>query len=61
VAASAVARNLIKRRCKEAIRLRVGRLAAKTAYVFTARKPAADASFADISREIGDLLEKAGA
>lgn len=41
--------------------MRVGRLAAKTAYVFTARKPAADASFADISREIGDLLEKAGA
>ncbi|OGG74151.1 hypothetical protein A3A40_03245 [Candidatus Kaiserbacteria bacterium RIFCSPLOWO2_01_FULL_54_20] len=60
VAPKAVERNLIKRRCREAVRahMRTRASAPPLLLVFRAKKEAAGATFADILRDIGGLVDK---
>src|SRR3989344_2469237 len=58
VSPRAVQRNLIKRRCREAVRahLRASTSVPPLVLVFRAKKEAAGATFADIFRDIGGLI-----
>jgi ribonuclease P protein component len=58
----AVYRNRIKRRMREAVRVRVqkGEIAVGWDVVFIARHPMKDASFQQVDRAIGLLLRRAG-
>lgn len=58
-AASAVDRNLIKRRCREACRLAVKAAAAPCSLVFYAKKEAKGASYAEIEKDIRKLMSQA--
>lgn len=60
--AKAVRRNRIKRRMREAVRLRIQRdeIAAGWDIVFIARRPMRDASFRQVDHAIGLLLRRAG-
>lgn len=53
-------RNLLKRRCREAVRERMRKLSTPThvALVFRAKKAAANAVFADVARDIHALIDK---
>lgn len=55
-AAKAVSRNSIKRRCREAIRSECKAVGKPRTFVFYAKSSAAGASFADIRRDIKELL-----
>ena len=56
----AVERNLIKRRCREAVRahIRTRASAPPLLLVFRAKKEATGATFADMLRDIGGLVDK---
>jgi ribonuclease P protein component len=58
----AVQRNWIKRRMREAVRLRIrkGEIAAGWDVVFVARYPVRDASFQQVDQNIGLLLHRSG-
>ena len=58
----ATERNRIKRRMREAVRLRLqkGEIAAGGDVVFIARRPIRDASFHQVDEAIGLLLRRAG-
>lgn len=60
VAGKAVQRNLIKRRCREAVRERMYTHSTPTplALVFRAKKTTRGATFADIARDIRMLVDK---
>lgn len=60
IAAKAVQRNLLRRRCREAVRVHIRKLAASSpfALVFRAKKAAEHASFADIEQEVSMLIDK---
>ncbi|MBI2610638.1 ribonuclease P protein component [Candidatus Kaiserbacteria bacterium] len=60
VAQNATQRNLIKRRCREAVRARLRTFTAETppALVFRAKKEAAGASFSMIKRDVDTLVDK---
>jgi len=58
VSASAVVRNTIKRRLRTAIAPRMKEAGGGTAFVFTAKREATDASFTDLKRDIDELFEK---
>jgi ribonuclease P protein component len=57
----AVERNRLKRRLREAVRVRVqqGKIAAGWDMVFIARRPIRDASFQQVDQSIGLLLRRA--
>ena len=56
----AVQRNKIKRRMREATRLRLAKIKPGFDLVFIARQPIAQASYADIEQTLELLLEKSG-
>jgi ribonuclease P protein component len=58
----ATARNRIKRRMREAVRLRIqkGEIATGWDVVFIARRPIRDASYHQVDEAIGLLLRRAG-
>ncbi len=56
----AVQRNKIKRRMREATRLRIGRIEPGFDLVFIARTPIAEVCFAKIEQTLERLLKKAG-
>ncbi len=56
----AVSRNRIKRRMREAIRLRLGLIAPKWDIVINPRKSVLDASWETIGRELDKLVSKCG-
>ncbi|MBI4080100.1 ribonuclease P protein component [Candidatus Kaiserbacteria bacterium] len=58
VAGKATHRNLIKRRCREAVRARLRAFSTRTplALVFRAKKPAAAAAFSAFKRDIDTLI-----
>jgi ribonuclease P protein component len=58
----AAARNRIKRRMREAVRVRLqtGKIAAGWDVVFIARRPIQDASFHQVDEAIGLMLRRAG-
>jgi ribonuclease P protein component len=60
--AKAVGRNLVKRRMRESVRLRVQRddIAEGWDIVFIARRPVLEASFQQVDQAIGLLLRRAG-
>ncbi|MBI5644666.1 ribonuclease P protein component [Candidatus Kaiserbacteria bacterium] len=58
VALRANVRNLIKRRLRSAVRTHVGKLLAGSAYIFTARRNASHADYADIASDVQDLIAK---
>lgn len=60
--AKAAKRNRIKRRMREAVRLRIqkGEIAAGWDIVFVARHPVLEASFHQVDQAIGLLLRRAG-
>lgn len=55
-AARAVDRNLIRRRCREALRKHLVRIKTPTVFVFHAKREAARASYAEIARDIEALV-----
>ncbi|MDP2648757.1 MAG: ribonuclease P protein component [Patescibacteria group bacterium] len=59
VAARAVARNRIKRICREAVRAHLSSVKPPQAFVFTAKRAAAAASPADIRGDVERLLAAA--
>ncbi len=56
----AVRRNKIKRRMREAVRLRLSRIKPGFDVVFIARQPTRQASYQDIEQALDVLLEKTG-
>ncbi len=58
IAKNASDRNVIKRRCRAAIHGLLPRFEKPIAMIFYAKKPAKDAPYKDISREITQLSEK---
>ena len=60
VSSRAVDRNRIKRQCREAIRPQLSKLGGRYALVFTAKREAVHASFAEVVQEIGKLLARIG-
>lgn len=56
----AVVRNRIKRRLREAFRLRRAGIASKWDIVLNVRRAAALASYADLERALGKVIEKCG-
>jgi len=50
-------RNLLKRRCREALRLRIKTLTRRYALVLHAEKQARNASFARIREDVANLLQ----
>lgn len=58
VAQRATTRNLIKRRCKHALSRHLSSLTPGIAYVLTARREAAGASYADVVHDIETLIAK---
>lgn len=56
----AVRRNKIRRRMREAVRLRIPRIAGGYDVVFIARSPVADASYGEIENSLEDLLRRSG-
>ena len=59
VARQAVVRNRVRRRVREAVRLRYGRLAPGYDLLFIARAPAAEASWAELSEVVEQLARRA--
>lgn|SRR3989344_3732992 len=57
--ARAVARNAVKRRCREALRANLTSYKEPLTLVFHAKAPAAGASYADIARDVQNLLRRA--
>jgi ribonuclease P protein component len=55
---SAVVRNRMKRRLREAVRLHLAELPARFRVVLNARKPLAEAEFAQVEREIQTLFRR---
>jgi ribonuclease P protein component len=55
---NSVTRNRVKRRLREAIRPRLGQLAAGWEIVFNPRRAARDAAFEDLTREIERLFAR---
>lgn len=53
-----VARNRMRRRLRAAVRLNLGQLAAEWAVVVQVRRAAADAPFADLTREVEKLFAR---
>ena len=60
VAARAVDRNYIQRRCRETVRPRLVHIDQPLALVFYAKRGVATASFADVKKDIEELLVRAG-
>ncbi len=60
VASKAVQRNLIKRRCREALRacIQKGINVPSSIFVFRAKKDASNAAFADVFHDISGLIDK---
>ena len=56
----AVVRNRTKRRLRECVRPLLGRMSGGL-YVFVARPSAAEQTFAQLNRQVGQLLNRAGA
>ena len=56
----AVVRNRTKRRLRECVRPLLGRMSSGL-YVFVARPSAAEQTFAQLNRQVGQLLNRAGA
>jgi ribonuclease P protein component len=59
VARQAVVRNRVRRRVREAVRLRYARLAPGHDLLFIARTPGAEASWAELSGAVEQLLHRA--
>ena len=59
VAKQAVARNRIRRRLREAVRLRYPRLRPGLDLLLVARAPSARAEWAELDRAVGELLQRA--
>ena len=57
---NAVVRNRTKRRLRECVRPLLGRMSGGL-YVFVARPSAAEQTFAQLNRQVGQLLNRAGA
>jgi ribonuclease P protein component len=55
---SAVVRNRIKRRLREAFRLHRDEIAPQWDIVFNPRRAALDASFSEIEREMGKVIQR---
>jgi len=60
IAARAVVRNAIDRKCREVVRPLIKRTEKSVALVFHAKREAADTSFAQAQRDILTLLERSG-
>ena len=58
VSARSVDRNRIERRCRESLRPFLAGMKEPTAFIFFAKREAASATFAEIRRDIGKLLER---
>ncbi|OGG57946.1 ribonuclease P protein component [Candidatus Kaiserbacteria bacterium RIFCSPHIGHO2_01_FULL_55_17] len=58
VAPKAVQRNLIKRRCRAAVRTHIRRVTTPTALIFRARKGILGAPYADIDKDIRTLVDR---
>lgn len=56
----AVQRNKIKRRVREAVRLRLAQIQTGFDIVFVARKRAAQASYPELAQSVENLLKEAG-
>lgn len=56
----AVARNLVRRRMREAVRLRRASIAGSWDIIFIARSAIVHATYAEISYAVEDLLRRAG-
>ena len=56
---NAVVRNRVRRRLREILRRRLSHLAPGWDLVFSARPAAAEATFDDLTRSVGDLLARA--
>lgn len=59
VSARAVVRNSIKRRCRAALRGKLANIKKPQILVFYAKSAAAQASFADVQRDVVELLASA--
>lgn len=57
---TAVKRNRVKRRLREAVRCLPGRLASGWSIVLVGRRGAAEAAFPEVREAVASLLEKAG-
>ena len=57
----AVVRNRIRRRVREAVRLRLDHLNPQWEIVFNPRRAARNASFAELEREVDKLFSRCGA
>lgn len=57
---SAVVRNRVRRRTREAVRLRIQALAVGYDVVFVARSPAASATYGQIESSVNSLIQRAG-
>ena len=58
IAARAVERNRIKRRCREAARAALGSTRHEIAFVFYAKRQAREAAFAAIKKDVETLIKK---
>ncbi len=59
IAARAVTRNLVKRRCRAVARECIAGVREPLALAFYAKRGAADASYAEIKEDVGRLVKKA--
>jgi len=60
VSKKAVARNLVKRRCRSILATELKKFREPRALIFTAKRGAAEASFSETKKDIETLLERAG-
>jgi ribonuclease P protein component len=60
ISKKAVARNLVKRRCRSVLTYELKKFREPRALVFTAKRGAAEATFLDTKKDIETLLERAG-